>query len=333
MYSLLQKTEGAHSDGIWAVDWCSGEGEEAGQRLISGSLDNAVVLWRWEEANARLVAEKRLQAAHQLGVISVKLAPDGATAASSSTESAIKLWNSTTGDCFASIDAGPADAWTLVWSPDGAHIATGTQAGKIQLYSASDGQKAATLETGGKFVLSVAFSPDGRLVAAASQEGIVYVFDLQSAALLHTLEAHAMPCRALVFTPDSNLLVTASDDKYVKIHDVASAASLVATMPGHESWVLALDASPAPASHRIRLLRSLRQALGPRPARRSPLLRGTHRPGLGTLLQPRRIQTRLLLRGQVHQRLRHTPLTFFRISLPRATIHCNSFLHLYGVRW
>ena len=56
-----------------------------------------------------------------------------------------------------SLDAGPDDAWTVMFSPDGQHLATGSHTGKVNLFSVETGKKEASLDTRGKFILSIAF--------------------------------------------------------------------------------------------------------------------------------------------------------------------------------
>lgn len=57
-----------------------------------------------------------------------------------------------------SVEVGPVDIWTLVFSPDDKFIVSGSHAGKIHLYGTDNGKQEQTLDTrGGKFTLSVAY--------------------------------------------------------------------------------------------------------------------------------------------------------------------------------
>ena len=53
---------------------------------------------------------------------------------------------------------------------------------------------------------------------------------------------HKKPVRSLAFSPDGTLLYTACDDGYVKVFDTR-APKIVASLTGHASWVLSVDAS------------------------------------------------------------------------------------------
>lgn len=62
------------------------------------------------------------------------------------------------GDKLSSIEVGPVDIWTVVFSPDDKFIVSGSHAGKIHLYGTESGKQEQTLDTrGGKFTLSVAY--------------------------------------------------------------------------------------------------------------------------------------------------------------------------------
>ncbi len=99
------------------------------------------------------------------------------------------------GEKLRTVENGPMDAWTVVFSPDSKHVISGSHAGKVNLFSVETGQATQHLDTRGKFTLSIACSPDGRFVAAGAIDGIVTVFDLTSGKLVHTLEGHAKPIR------------------------------------------------------------------------------------------------------------------------------------------
>jgi len=78
--------------------------------------------------------------------------------ASSSLDSSLKLWDLQSGDKLASIEVGPVDIWTVVFSPDDKFVVSGSHAGKIHLYGTESGKQEQTLDTrGGKFTLSVAY--------------------------------------------------------------------------------------------------------------------------------------------------------------------------------
>jgi len=256
MFSLATKKENAHSDCIWACDWGRIRPEppqvedavgsppppsEEEDLLVTGGIDDVVRLWNYRDGELSL---KQQLTDHSLGVVSVTLSPDGSRLASSSLDSAILIWDTLTGDKVATIENGPVDAWTVLFSPDSQYVVSGSHAGKINLYNAESGQKEEhELDTKGKFTLSLAYSADGRYLASGAIDGIIAVFDMETRKLVKQLEGHAMPIRSLDFSPDSQRLLTGSDDGSIKMYDV-SHSTLICTMSGHTSWVLCVAFSP-----------------------------------------------------------------------------------------
>lgn len=133
--------------------------------------------------------------------------------ASSSLDSSLKLWDLLSGEKLTSIDVGPVDIWTVVFSPDDKFVVSGSHAGKIHLYGTESGKQEQTLDTrGGKFTLSVAYvsefnknlmclkfyvilyqrtlfqSPDGKYIASGAIDGIINIFDVAYGKVLRTLE-------------------------------------------------------------------------------------------------------------------------------------------------
>ncbi|XP_012285916.1 WD repeat-containing protein 61 [Orussus abietinus] len=252
MYSLVHKIENAHEDSIWTCAWgVTKKGgtqmdtedsrdsvrskEEEMEYLVTGSVDDTVKVWEQQKGTLKF---RHKLTGHSLGVVSVAVSSDGTKCASSSLDSSLRLWNIESGEKISSIDVGPIDIWTVVFSPDDKFIVSGSHAGKIHLYGTESGKQEQTLDTrGGKFTLSVAYSPDGKYIASGAIDGIINIFDVAYGKVLRTLEGHAMPIRSLSFSPDSQLLLTASDDGHMKLYDVKDAI-VAGTMSGHASWVL-----------------------------------------------------------------------------------------------
>ena len=260
MYSLLSNTENAHEDSIWTCAWgclkkkkeahadnedsrdsIRSNEEETVEYLVTGSVDDTVKVWELKDKSFQL---KHKLTGHSLGVVSVAVSSDGSKCASSSLDSSLRLWDVDSGEKISSIEVGPVDIWTVVFSPDDKFIVSGSHSGKIHLYGTESGKQEQTLDTrGGKFTLSVAYSPDGKYIASGAIDGIINIFDVTYGKVLRTLEGHAMPIRSLCFSPDSQLLLTASDDGHMKLYDVKD-ANLAGTMSGHASWVLGVAFSP-----------------------------------------------------------------------------------------
>ncbi|KAG0466691.1 hypothetical protein HPP92_018271 [Vanilla planifolia] len=231
----LKTAENAHNESIWAVAWTS--------RCASGAPDE-------------LSPAAPPSTGHALGVVSVAAHPGGVIAASASLDSFIRVFDVDSNASISTLEAPPSEVWNMQFDPKGMILAVaGGSSASVKLWDTSTWQLVDTLAIprpegsrdragGGKFVLSVAWSPDGKRLAFGSMDGGIAVFDVPRAKFLHQLEGHFMPVRSLVYSPlDPRVLFSACDDTHVHMYD-AEGKNLVASMSGHASWVLSVDASP-----------------------------------------------------------------------------------------
>lgn len=140
--------------------------------IVTGGLDDLVKVW--EMRNDRLELKHTLEG-HSLGVFSVAISNNGKcklstlliysrmisfyflVCASSSLDSSMRIWDLERGEKTASMEVGPVDLWTVVFSPDDKYIISGSHSGKITLYDVETAKAEQSLETGGKFTLSIAY--------------------------------------------------------------------------------------------------------------------------------------------------------------------------------
>jgi len=171
MFSLQRREEGAHEEAIWAIDWYRGPENDQnieGSKLITGSLDDSVKIWRYEKDELKL--EKAL-VGHSLGVVSVVVDPSGTMFASSSLDSNISIWDLETLEKKRSIDSGPLECWTVAFTRDSKYVISGSADGKVEMFDVETGKKEKSLETKGKMALSLATSPDGKWIACGDPMG------------------------------------------------------------------------------------------------------------------------------------------------------------------
>lgn len=140
MYALSVKKENAHNDAIWSCDWgrlTIGSQTEDGigsppppseeeDIMVTGGIDDMVKIWNYRDGEISL---RHQLTDHSLGVVSVALSPDGTKLASSSLDSAILLWDVENGIKIATMENGPVDAWTVLFSPDSLYIVSGSHSG------------------------------------------------------------------------------------------------------------------------------------------------------------------------------------------------------------
>lgn len=115
--STLHKVA-AHDEGIWSAAWIPGTSQ-----LLTGSVDEKVKVWEETQEGLRMV---HTYEGHTLGVVSVVVDSTGASAASSSLDSMIRVWDLRDGSTKALIETAPTETWSIACGPqqDALYIAT-----------------------------------------------------------------------------------------------------------------------------------------------------------------------------------------------------------------
>ncbi|KAI0986455.1 hypothetical protein GJ496_005876 [Pomphorhynchus laevis] len=239
--TLCQKSNGCHDGSIWCCCF-------AGDRLITGSVDETVKIWSINDTYD--LKEETALCGHDLGVVGIDVYDN--LLATSSLDAYLRIWNLNTQQLVHQIpdtDHKPASTWMCAFSPDGKLVATGGHGGCVDLYSVENKCKIASLQSKHKFVLNIAPSPCGRFLACSTTTGSVLLFDMSTLQILKTFEDHALPVRTLGFSPDSRLFATGSDDGLIKLYqnyytgNSEESTVDISTFTGHNGWVLTLHFS------------------------------------------------------------------------------------------
>ncbi|HEY6286797.1 MAG TPA: serine/threonine-protein kinase [Ktedonobacteraceae bacterium] len=169
---------------------------------------------------------------HYRLVLTLAWSPDGAYIVSGTTNSAIYVWNATTGcHLFTYRDPFKTYAWTssLAWSPDGEYIACGSDDRTVRVWQV---EKDVSITMKQKFtyrdhvnwVNAVAWAPDGRRIASGSNDKTVHVWQMGSTAMdaeIETYRGHSLWVVTLAWSPDGNYIASGGNDATIHIWDVS----------------------------------------------------------------------------------------------------------------
>jgi WD40 repeat protein len=205
--SLSVLTERAHvaldayvADLTWSPDSTS---------LAVAGGEGAVVLV--EQADK--TPKARVLGEHGMGVIAVAWQPGGKLFASTGQDSAVVLWDASTGNVAARIR--PGMSWTeqIAFSPDGKLLATAT--GKVLALWDSAGQKVHAFEPLAGTIAAIAWDKPGLDLAAASV-GAVTVYRIEPPQFTPRKYPAAAACLTAAFSPNGKVLASGMQDGTVR---------------------------------------------------------------------------------------------------------------------
>ena len=220
----LRSTLTGHSDLVKSVAF-----SPDGQTLASASDDNTIKLWHMESREVILTIEAHLEAVSSVAYSPLDIpypavmaipnskTPSSPLLASGSSDSTIKLWETSTGNLIHTLTGHTDWVKSVAISPDGQILASGSRDNTIKLWQPFSGKLIRTLEGHSKGVWFVAISPDGQTLASASSDNTIKLWHMDSGEVLQTLTGHFKGVRSVAFSPDGQTLATGSGDNTIKV--------------------------------------------------------------------------------------------------------------------
>jgi WD40 repeat protein len=222
---VLEIEEYNHLDGhhsaVTAVDFSTD-----GQKIVSGSVDGAIKLWRPDGSILRTIA------AHPATIRAIKFRPDGQQFISVGDDQTIRVWTPE-GRLLKTIASKIPNIWGLSFSRDSSLFAIAGTSNAIKLWN-QNGQLIRTIETQSIGIRAIAFSSDGQSIASANVDNTVKIWSIDGEQQL-TLSGHEAPVYSVAFSPDDQLIVSGSADSKIKLWD--RSGRLLKTLEGHDSIV------------------------------------------------------------------------------------------------
>jgi len=146
---------------------------------------------------------------HGMGVIAVAWQPGSNLFASTGQDSAVVLWDASTGNAAARVR--PGTAWTehIAFSPDGRLLATAT--GKVLALWDAAGQKVHAFEPLAGTIAAISWDKPGLDLAAAAV-GAVTVHRIEPPQFTPRKYPHAAACLTAAFSPNGKVLASGMQD-------------------------------------------------------------------------------------------------------------------------
>ncbi|WP_413168038.1 WD40 repeat domain-containing protein [Capilliphycus salinus ALCB114379] len=154
---------------------------------------------------------------HAKQIRGVSFSFDGKLLATSSDDSTVKLWDTTTGKVINTLDKHKDEVLEVSFSRDGKLLASASRDKTVKLWDATTGKVINTLNGHADWVFSISFSQNGKWLVTGSRDNTVKLWDIATGKEIKTLSGHTGWVYAVSFSPDGNRLATASFDNKVRL--------------------------------------------------------------------------------------------------------------------
>ena len=213
----------------------------SGDRLVTGSWDNAARIWDTDAGIALI----KLRGGHTRFVNSSVFSPDGQFVLTASDDRTAALWNSETGQLVGRYSGHAGRVTDAVFSPDGLRVLTASDDHTVRIWDTKTFQSLAVLEGHSQAVLCAKYSPDGKLIATGSDDTTARLWSAQNGEPLGmVLDGHTASVAAVAFSPDSRRVFTGSKDTSAKLWDPETGKEIL-TLSGHTQEITTVAVSPS----------------------------------------------------------------------------------------
>jgi len=215
---------------------------EAGDRLLTTSFDYSALLWD-KPGEGEALSEPLRLIGHDAAVNDGAFL-SGNRAVTVGDDSALILWDLTSGTILDRVDGAGEKVIGLAVSPDERAIAVASWENEARLYDLASGELTLRhrLSQHRNNVNAVAFSPESRILYTASYDGGIREFDVESGAFLREIVNFGWGVNVLEILPGGDRLVFGVTDGTLGVLDIASGEEAM-VLPPHSRPVLSLALS------------------------------------------------------------------------------------------
>ncbi len=201
-----------------------------GDRLVTGSWDNAARIWDTATGASLL----KLGGVHTRFVNASAFAPDGKSVATASDDQTVRLWDTSNGQLIRTFTGHTSRVTDVAFAADGKRIVTASADKTARIWNVETGEELFRLEGHSQAVLCARYSADQKQIITGSDDTTARLWNAETGqASSIILQGHTASVTAVAFTPDGGRALTGSKDITAKLWDPATGKEIL-TLVGHK---------------------------------------------------------------------------------------------------
>jgi WD40 repeat protein len=167
------------------------------------------------------IAQDPTMTGHTREVSSIAMTANGKLIASGSVDLTVRIWDTATKECLASLEGHDGEVKALAFSPDGKYLASGEMYKKVKTWDTATHKETHMYTDIEGAVTGLVYSTDGKRLFGSSKDSFARVWTIGSPADAKKL-AHSYPVNGITISPDGKLLATMDDGGNVSLWNTAT---------------------------------------------------------------------------------------------------------------
>ncbi|MCZ6653334.1 MAG: protein kinase [Planctomycetota bacterium] len=178
--------------------------------------------WEWQFLSNLADQSVGTLIGHEDRIMSVAFSTNGSWIVSGSTNGAIKVFNSATGEEPVRFRGHDSPVYAVACSPNGQHVASASADMSIRIWNMLTGDVLAILDGHEGVVTSLAYSADGRILVSGSSDASLRIWDPEAGEELTRIDVEDTSVDCVAISPDRTRIASGSDDGLLRFWDTAT---------------------------------------------------------------------------------------------------------------
>lgn len=198
--------------------------------------------WEWQYLSNLTDASHMIIKGNNDWINSVDFTSDGSHVISGSTDGAIRVFSTVTGDLVQELSSGGSPVFAVATSRNGIHAATGAADMTVTIWNTVTGASVTTLRGHEGVITSLCYSRDGTRLVSGSTDQTLRIWNVATAGQERIIKHSGASVDCVAISTDGSVIASGADDGIIRIWD-ANSGDLRTELIGHEGYLSSLQFS------------------------------------------------------------------------------------------